>query len=77
VFVDDANSATAAGWWVADIWLAADFRAGGWLILPVVGIENLFDRRYVGAVAVNGAAGRYYEPAADRTFYTGLTLRRP
>jgi len=77
VFADDANTATAAAWWVADLRVAGRFPTGGWLILPVVGIENVFDRRYVGAVAVNGAAGRYYEPAAARTLYAGFTLRRP
>lgn len=47
------------------------------MLEPAAGIENVFDRRYVGAVAVNGAAGRYYEPAADRTVYAALTVRRP
>jgi iron complex outermembrane receptor protein len=54
--------------------MTADLRAGPWRIGPTFGVENLFDRRYVGAVTVNGANGRYYEPAAGRTFYGGMTV---
>lgn len=74
VLVDDANSAAAAGWTVAN------FRAGGRVslgaasVVPVVGVQNVFDRRYVGSVVVNAAGGRYYEPAPGRTLHIGLSL---
>jgi iron complex outermembrane receptor protein len=75
MYADDANTATADAWWVADARVTADLRAGPWRIGPTVGVENVFDRRYVGAVTVNGANGRYYEPAAGRTFYGGMMVR--
>ena len=77
--VDDANSASAAGYGLVNI------RFGGTLALgamsrvePVAGVQNLFDRSYVGSVSVNAAPmfGRYYEPAPGRTFYAGLTIAR-
>jgi iron complex outermembrane receptor protein len=75
VFADDANTATADPWWVADVKAAAEVALGPWQLRPVAGVENLFDRRYVAAVSVNAAAGRYYEPAAGRTAYLALAVR--
>ena len=78
VFVNDANDAAAPSFAVFNV------RAGGtaafgrpWLS-PVFGIENLFDRHYVGSVAVNAsgatiASTKFYEPAAGRTWYIGLS----
>lgn len=78
VFVNDANSASARGFEVLNL------RAGGttafgkpWLS-PVIGVQNVFDRRYVGSVAVNAsgasiAATKFYEPAPGRTWYIGLS----
>jgi iron complex outermembrane receptor protein len=74
-FADDANTARADAWWVADARLEVHLSRGEWVARPVVGVENLFDRAYVAAVTVNGANGRYYEPAAGRTVYVGLSLR--
>jgi len=76
VYVDDANSAAADAWWVADLAVAADVRVGGTRVRPSIGLENAFNRRYVGSVAVNGTFGRYYEPAAGRTVYGSVTIRR-
>jgi iron complex outermembrane receptor protein len=75
MFADDANTATADAWWVADLRLSAEFLTGAWRLVPAAGVENVFGQRYIGAVAVNGANGRYYEPAAGRTVYGGVTLR--
>jgi iron complex outermembrane receptor protein len=78
VFVDDANDAAAPRFTVFNA------RAGGtavfgrpWLA-PVIGVQNLFDRHYVGSVAVNAAgpsiaATKFYEPAPGRTWFVGLS----
>jgi hypothetical protein len=47
-----------------------------WLT-PVFGVQNLFDKHYVGSVAVNAAgatpaATKFYEPAPGRTWFLGL-----
>lgn len=80
VWVNDANApgAFARGFGIMNL------RAGGtamfgrpWL-QPVVGVQNLFDRRYIGSVAINAsgpsiAATKFYEPAPGRTWYVGLS----
>jgi iron complex outermembrane receptor protein len=72
VIVDDANSAAAGGWTVANMRIGGRIPIGGTSVQPVVGMQNLFDRRYTGSVVVNAAAGRFYEPAPTRTLSIGL-----
>lgn len=77
--VDDANSASAAGYGIVNL------RGGGLVSLgalgrieAVVGAQNLLDRKYVGSVSVNASAAfrRYYEPAPGRVFFAGVTVAR-
>jgi iron complex outermembrane receptor protein len=74
VLLDDANTATGPGYAVAN------FRIGTGAIsrLPHVsisaGVQNVFDRHYAASVAVNASRGKYFEPAATRNFFVGLTL---
>ena len=74
VLVDDANTSAAAGWGIANVRMGGRISVGGMSVDPVVGVQNLFDRRYVGSVVINAAAGRYYEPAPERTISVGLSL---
>ncbi len=75
--VDDANTASAAGYALVNL------RVGGRVPLgtrgeaePVVGLHNAFDRAYVGSVSVNATGGRYFEPASGRAVFIGVTVRR-
>jgi iron complex outermembrane receptor protein len=47
---------------------------GGTSVIPVVAVQNLFDRHYSGSVVVNAAGGRFYEPAPERTVSIALSL---
>ena len=78
VYVDDANTARAAGFAVYNLRLGADGVGHMAWVTPVVSIQNVFDRTYVGSVAINAAGtattAKFYEPAARRLFLFGLTL---
>ncbi len=74
LLVDDANTSAGAGWGIANVRMGGRIPLGGATLVPVVGVQNLFDRRYVGSVVINAAAGRYYEPAPERTISIGLSL---
>jgi outer membrane receptor protein involved in Fe transport len=39
-----------------------------------VGVNNIFDKRYVGFVNINDYYERYYETGEPRTFYSGLNF---
>jgi iron complex outermembrane receptor protein len=43
-------------------------------ILPYAGVNNLWDRTYIGSVLVNGALERVLEPSPRRNFFVGLEL---
>lgn len=78
VYVNDANAAAAPSF------ASFNARVGGtavfgrpWLS-PVIGVQNIFDKHYIGSVAVNAAgattaATKFYEPAPGRTWYIGLS----
>lgn len=76
VYANDANSAAS----VADAWWTTQVRVGwtghvGFAPFTVFGaLENLFDQRYVGSVAINAFGGRYFESAPGRTFLVGAQI---
>jgi iron complex outermembrane recepter protein len=78
IFVNDANTATADGFTVVNARVGGVATLGRPWLSPVVGVQNVFDRRYVGSVAVNAAGtpttAKFYEPAPGRTLIVGLTL---
>ena len=74
VFVDDANTARAAGYEVINVRLGGTAAFGRPWLSPMVGVNNVFDRHYVASVSVNAAGGRFYEPAPGRAFFAGLTV---
>jgi iron complex outermembrane receptor protein len=78
VYVDDANSARAAGFAVYNLRLGLDGAGRLVWFTPVASIQNLFDKQYVGSVAINAAGtpatAKFYEPAPGRTLLIGLTI---
>jgi iron complex outermembrane receptor protein len=78
VAADDANT----GALVADSWGAGvtnlrvgwDGDVGLMSVSPFVGFNNLWDRRYVASVTINGAGGRVFEPAPRRVIYFGAEV---
>ncbi len=74
LYVNDANSAENSAWSVFDVRLSRAFLNA--TVLPYAAVQNMFDRSYAGAVSVNAAQGRFYEPAPRRTFLIGISARR-
>ena len=78
VFVNDANVAAAPGFRVFNTRIGGTEAFGRPWLSPVIGVQNLFDRHYIGSVAVNAAgpstaATKFYEPAPGRTWFVGLS----
>jgi iron complex outermembrane receptor protein len=74
VLVDDTLNTRAAAWWRHDVRLGWDGEASGGQVHPFIGMNNVFDAKYVGSVVINAANGRYYEPAPGRNVYVGLSV---
>ncbi len=76
VYGDDRNTLYVAGWGlgITTFRISAAIERGALQFEPFGAAHNLFDRRYVGSVNLNGAFGRVLEPAPGRTVYLGLEL---
>ena len=83
VFADDANSPGALvedwGAGVTNLRVNWSGETGKALIRPFAGVNNLFDKRYVGSVTINGFdvlanAPRVLEPAPRINVYVGAEL---
>ncbi|OYW02134.1 MAG: ligand-gated channel protein [Acidiphilium sp. 37-64-53] len=75
MYVDNKNSAYAAGYFTAGI--AGGFRQtiGKFGFDEFARVDNLFNRTYVGAVVVAANNGQYYEPSPGRNFVLGATAK--
>ena len=76
MYADDANTIEVDGWGAGVTNLRASWggRVGSVTIEPFLALQNVFDRRYVGSVTINGFGGRVFEPSPGRHVFTGLAL---
>ena len=80
VWANDANSdlAFAEAYQILNVRAGRDFAFGSMRVAPVVGVNNVFDTKYVGSVAINAAGttatAKFYEPAPERTWITGARV---
>jgi iron complex outermembrane receptor protein len=72
--LDDANTSTGPGYAVANFRLGTVALSRMPHVSVSAGVQNLLDRHYAASIAVNAARGRFFEPAATRNFFVGLTL---
>jgi iron complex outermembrane receptor protein len=70
---NDANTASAAGYVIANLRGGFEQKLGAWQFSQFARIDNLFDVAYVGSVIVNESNQRFYEPAPGRTWAVGAT----
>lgn len=76
VFGDDRNTLRVEGWGlgVTALRVSATAERGALRFEPFAAGNNIFDRRYVGSVNLNGFGGRILEPAPGRTIYLGMEV---
>lgn len=76
LFANDANTLEVAGWGagVTSLRLGWAGHLGTVRVTPFLSVFNLFDRRYVGSVTINGFGGRVLEPAPGRYLFFGTGL---
>ncbi|HEX6828900.1 MAG TPA: TonB-dependent receptor [Burkholderiales bacterium] len=73
MYADDRNTATAGSYWIASLSAGFAQNLGGLSLSEFVRVNNLFDREYIAALAVNNTNGQFYYPAADRNYLVGIT----
>ena len=77
VWVDDANSDSAASYATFDARVGHRWHPARWEVDTFVRVDNVFDRRYAGSVIVNEGNGRTFEPAQGRAVLIGATASLP
>jgi iron complex outermembrane receptor protein len=73
VAVNDLNSDAVASFVTAAAHVGYAVETAGWKLLATARLDNLFDKKYAGSVIVNEGNGRYFEPAAGRTWLLSLS----
>ena len=66
--VNDANSDAAGSYLVTAAHVGYVVMAGKWRFATTARVDNLMGKKYAGSVIVNEGNGRYFEPAAGRTW---------
>jgi iron complex outermembrane receptor protein len=76
IVADDTNRLWVDSWGagVTNLRLGWNGQAGQMQIAPFLGLNNLWDRRYVASVTLNGVGGRVFEPAPRRVVYVGTEI---
>ncbi len=76
IVADDANTTYVDAWGagITNLRLGWDGQSGQAEFAPFLGVNNLWDRRYVGSVTLNGVGGRVFEPAPRRIVYIGTEI---
>lgn len=74
IFVDNANSDAAAGYVISNLRLGYTRNIGNTEISPFLGLNNLFDKEYIGNVRVNEGNSRFFEPAPEFNVFGGITV---
>ncbi|MFN2432033.1 MAG: hypothetical protein ABR599_04320 [Gemmatimonadota bacterium] len=69
-FVNSENTAVNEGWAVLDARAQWELHDQG--LTAFAAVQNLTDETYSGAVNVDDAARRFFQPADGRSFYAGV-----
>ena len=72
--VNDFNSEYAPGHGLLSASSSYLWRPADWQLRVFARVDNLFDRRHVGAVVINDNFGRYYLPGAGRNAFLGFSV---
>ncbi|MEO0997261.1 MAG: TonB-dependent receptor [Pseudomonadota bacterium] len=73
--LNNAGTVAASAYTVANLRAGFSRNIGAWQLAPFFGINNLNDETYSANVRINAFGGRFFEPAPERNFYAGVSLR--
>ena len=74
-FADNANEVETEDYLVSNLRAGFRWSSEKWVFEPFLGVNNLFDEKYMGNIRLNASFGRFYEPAPERNIYGGILLR--
>ena len=73
--INNTNSAISDSYEVANLRAGHRLQLAGFELSPFIGINNLFDTKYMSNLRLNGFGGRVFEPAPTLNVYGGVSVR--
>ena len=74
IWLDDANTDKAGAYGLVNVLAGADVKIGHVLITASAGVNNLFDKVFVGVANINSADKRFYYAGAPRNFTGSVNI---
>jgi len=74
LYVDDTNSDKTEAYGLSNITAGLDLTFNMFNIIFSGGVNNLFDKSYVGFININSASGRFYEAGIPRNYFGTIRL---
>jgi|WetSurMetagenome_2_1015567.scaffolds.fasta_scaffold25616_2 iron complex outermembrane recepter protein len=74
MYANDLNTAVAPAYFYGNVMGGVNFSIGKVNTILYLGVNNIFDKRYVGYININDFYNRYYETGEPRSFYSGLNI---
>ncbi len=74
MYVNDANSDKTDDYSLLNAGIGLDMVFGNFNLLISGGVNNIFDKVFVGFISINSSTGRFYEAGEPRNFYAGINL---
>lgn len=74
-YADNGNTVETDDYIVSNMRAGYRWAGGNWVFEPFIGVNNLFNEKYMDNIRLNASFGRYYEPAPERNAYAGVSLR--
>lgn len=74
MYVDDQNRDKTSGYQVFNTALGMDFQYGQFNLRLSGGMNNIFDKKYVGFININSTSLRFYEAGEPRSLYLSMNL---
>lgn len=74
MYTNDLNTASSSGYFYGNVMGGINVTFGKINTILYLGVNNIFDKRYVGYININDFYGRYYETGEPRSFYSGLNI---
>lgn len=73
--VNHPTGKPAPAYTLVNLRVSAEQNVGAWTFNQLARVDNVFNRKHIGAVIVGNAQARYYEPGPTRSWYVGLGAR--
>jgi iron complex outermembrane receptor protein len=74
MYVNDANSESVSPYFYGNVMAGISCSASSINAVFYAGLNNIWDKRYVGYITVNDYYGRYYETGEPRNVHMGLNV---